>query len=137
MKKILLAAALGAGLATTGLAAPAWATPQSPAQTCKTGTVTAGPEGPQALTGPGGYFYKQGGCASSVAHGALDNGGVNLSALTTQAGYVQTCQLIRSRNDYPAINGEAAHFGLNVPPASSIPTCVTVLTALHAAIPGG
>lgn len=136
MKKTLIAAALGAGLATTGLAAPAWATPQSPAQTCQTGTV-AGPDGTQALTGPGGYFYKQGGCVSSAAHGALDNGGADLSALTTQAGYVQTCQLIRSRNDYPAINGEAAQLGLNVPPASSIPTCITVLTALHAAIPGG
>lgn len=136
MKKALLAVALGAGLATTGLAAPAWAAPQSPAQTCKTMSIN-GPEGPQPLTGPGGYFFKQGGCASSVAHGALDNSGANLSALTTQAGYVQTCQLIRSRNDYPVINGEAAQFGLHVPPASSIPNCLTVLRALHAAFPGG
>lgn len=136
MKKTLLAVALGAGLATTGLAAPASAATQSPAQTCKTGSIS-GPDGTQSLTGPGGYFYKQGGCASSVAHGAVDNGGVNLSALTTQAGYVQTCQLIRSVGDYPAINGEAAQFRLDVPPATSIPTCVTVLRALHAAIPGG
>lgn len=136
MKKALLAVALGAGLAATGMAAPASAAPQRPGQTCKT-MIINGPEGPQPLTGPGGYFYKQGGCASSVAHGALDNGGINLSALTTQAGYVQTCQLIRSRHDYGVINGEAAQFGLDVPPASSIPTCVTVLRALHAAFPGG
>jgi hypothetical protein len=123
---------LGAGLIAAGVAMPAAAAAQSPGTTCQTGSIQ-GPDGSLPLTGPGGYFYKQGGCASSVAHGALDNNGANLSALTTQAGYVQTCQLIRSVGDYPAINGEAAQFGLNVPPATNIPTCVVVLRALHSA----
>lgn len=127
-KRHLTAALVGAGLAVAGVASPAAAASSSPAKTCRTGTV----QGMPLLGQPEiGYFAKLGGCASSVAHGALNNDAVNLSALTTQAGYVQTCQAAKALGDWPAIAGEYTMFTRIQTTINNLPQCVGVLRALH------
>lgn len=138
-----LAVTAGALAVLATAAAPALAdTGTSPAQTCKTAQIPGGPEGQLAplLGTPGvpfsGYFYRVGGCASSLAHGALDNGGTNLSALTTQAGYVQTCQAITAAEGTWDGLAEEASFILNMPVTiSSLNQCTVVLRAVHLAAP--
>ena len=127
--------------AVGGFAAPALAdTSSSPAQICKT-TVT--PDGPLVSDVPfEGYFYRVGGCASTVAHGGLDNGGANLSALTTQAGYVQTCQAIKSVGDWQGLADEANFFAdlFGIDRTFTIRTmndCVATLRFVHSLPLGG
>ena len=137
MRKILLASVLTAPLLVGLAAAPATAAPgksTSPAQICKTMQVPAGPTGELApLSGEGGYFSKLGGCASTVAQGGLEDGGAQLSARTTRAGYVQTCQLIREVEGFPF------DFGYGFIPfdqeVASIGECADVLTRIHTFMP--
>lgn len=129
MRKTLIASVLAAPLLVAAAATPATAaSSSSPAQTCKTG-VLAGPFGEVPLTGEGGYFFKQGGCASTVAAGGLDGGPAQLSALTSRAGYVQTCQLIREVEGFPF------DFGYPFIPfdqeVASIGECADVLKMIH------
>lgn len=129
----LVGTALGAGLAlavaapTAASAAPA---SPSPAQICKTGMS---PYGGALLSGTPfeGYFYKMGGCASSVAHGALNDGGLHLSALTTRAGYIQTCQAIKSVGDWAGLADEASMFTGQTFTINTLPQCADVLQLVH------
>ena len=135
MRKALIASVLTAPLLVGLAAAPATAAPsKSPAQTCKTMQVPAGPTGELApLFGEGGYFSKLGGCASTVAQGGLEDGGAQLSARTTRAGYVQTCQLIREVEGFPF------DFGYPFIPfdqdVASIGECADVLKKIHNFMP--
>ncbi len=130
MRKALIASILAAPLLVGLAASPATAAPgKSPAQTCKTMQVPGGPNGELGpLVGEGGYFFKQGGCASTVAHGGLDDPS-QLSALTTRAGYVHTCQLIRRDEGFPF------DFGYTFIPFDqevfSIGQCADVLKRIH------
>lgn len=144
MRKSHAAIAVTVGaLAALGAAAPAMAdSSSSPAQTCRATQIPAGPNGEVAplLGMPGvpfsGYFYRMGGCASSLAHGALDNSGANLSALTTQAGYVQTCQAITAaEGSWDGLAAEASAI-LNTPTTiANLNQCTDVLKAVHLAPP--
>ena len=119
--------ALVGAVATPASAAPAG----GPGQICTTAELPPFMPGGEAtpLTGPGGYFAKVGGCASSVAHGAYVVGSPFVSSsLTTRAGYVQTCQVIREVEGFPF------DFGYGVLPdetVGSIGECATTLREIH------
>jgi hypothetical protein len=126
MKKVLAAAAVAtvaSGLAVLPATGAVAAPKPAPPKVCvDLGLLGSGEEA---------LFSKMGGCASSVATGGLETG------VITRAGYVQQCQLIRSRYGWGTFTFDYPFLALLPLPSdgdwtlSSLPDCAETLQIIH------